>query len=306
MIKSAEGPSPLEENLRAITVAIDARDTGSSRVARAAAWAVAALRRAGVDSVHTEKSAAAGPGESEIVIGEIRGREKPDEYVLLGTHLDLGIAGTVALDSRSNAALLIDAARVISSSGNIPRRSIRFVLFTDARQGEAGSRAYVSVHRAELDHVIAAINFDAGAGRVTGYSLGGRKDILVRVREALEPLKPLGPMEFTFDPPAASSALDFLLEGVPALTPSHEAAVHAPNNPAARGGLSKADITELKRNVAIAAVTAYALADAPERIGHRQSRAEIEQLLKDSGLDQAMKADGSWAAWENGSRGRQP
>jgi hypothetical protein len=68
----------------------------------------------------------------------------------------------------------------------------------------------------------------------------------------------------------------------------------------------KVDIPQLKRNTAVAAVTAYALADAAERIGPRQSRAEIEQLMKDTKLDQTMKREGLWEFWVQGQRGRQP
>jgi hypothetical protein len=304
MVLSAEGPSLLQENLKALVdLTGGAARTPSS--AGTAAWAVEAFRRAGMDSVHTEKFAGAGADESENVVAEIRGRDKPEEFVVLGAHLDSRHPGTGALDGRCGAALLIDAARVIQSSGNIPRRSIRFVLFA-SEPGASGSRAYLQAHRADLDHLIAAVIFDGGTGRVTGYSLGGRKDVLVPVREALEPLKSLEPPEITFDAAVDSGALDFLLEGVPALAANYSAAIHTPGNPVAPGALLTADITELKRSVAIAAITAYALADAPERIGHRQSRAEIEQLLKDTGLEQAMKAEGSWTAWENGDRGRQP
>ena len=56
-----------------------------------------------------------------------------------------------------------------------------------------------------------------------------------------------------------------------------------------RTSFDKLNFAELKRNVAIAAVTAYALADAAARIGHRQTRAEVEQLLKDTGLEQILK-----------------
>ena len=61
-----------------------------------------------------------GPVESENVVGEIRGREKPDEFVLLGAHLDSWDLGTGALDNGCNAAMVIDAARVIHASGNVP------------------------------------------------------------------------------------------------------------------------------------------------------------------------------------------
>ena len=408
MIQSAVGPSPLEENLRTLTDSIGGRITGSLAAGRAVAWAVEALRRAGVDEVHTEKFTVAagwsegqtrlevlspapfpvrlvsggwspptpaggitadivdigagddagftkagaavkgaillvrsrplvtwddldreydvqpgiierarkagaaaifwmstrpslllyrhtttsdgriealpqaivaredaerivrflaagqqvrvhfemsnrvsGPVESENVIGEIRGREKPDEFVLLGAHLDSWDLGTGALDNGCNAAMVIDAARVIHASGNIPRRSIRFVLFTGEEQGELGSRAYAHAHRAELDRMVAAIIYDSGVGRVTGYSLGGRKDLLAGTREALEPLKSLGPMEYTFDAEGDMDDVDFLLEGVPTLVANQDVANYMLNYHAASDTFDKVDISELKHSVAI-------------------------------------------------------
>jgi carboxypeptidase Q len=463
MIQSAEGPSPLEENLRTLSDSIGGRITGSPAGARAASWAVEALRKAGVDSVHAEKFTIAagwsegrtrvevlgpvsfpvrvtaggwspptreggitanvvdvqagseedfakagaavkgaillvhstplvtwedldreydlqarvivrarsagvaaifwmstrpnlllyrhtttpdgriealpqaivaredaermarflavgqkvrvhfempnrvtGPVESQNVVGEIRGHEKPDEFVLLGAHLDSWDLGTGALDNGCNAAMVIDAARVIHQSGNLPRRSIRFVLFTGEEEGELGSRAYAHAHRAELDRMIAAVIFDSGAGRVTGFNVDGRKDYLPQLRDALEPLKAIGPMDYTFDAAGDTDDLDFMLEGVPALVANQDVANYMINYHAASDTFDKVDFTELKKNVAISAITAYALADAPVRLGHRQSRAEVEQVLKDTGLEETLKSEGSWPAWEKGERGRQP
>jgi carboxypeptidase Q len=245
-----------------------------------------------------------GPVSSENVVAEIHGREKPDDFVLLGAHLDSWELGTGALDNGCNAALVIDAARVIHSSGNVPRRSIRFVLFTGEEEGLLGSWAYARTHRGELDRMIAAIIFDAGIGRVTGYSLGGRKDTLAAVREALEPIASLGVKDFTLDAESGTDHLDFLLEGVPTLVANQDPANYMLNYHAASDTFDKVDIDELKRHVAIAAVTAYALADREERIGPRQSRAEIEQLMKDTALDLDLKRQGMWAQWENHERGR--
>lgn len=244
-----------------------------------------------------------GPLTSENVVAEIRGREKPDEFVLLGAHLDSWELGTGALDNGCNAALVIDAARVIHASGNIPRRSIRFVLFTGEEEGLLGSWAYARSHRAELDRMIAAIIFDAGTGRVTGYSLGGRKDILPAVREALEPVASLGVNDFTLDADSGTDNLDFLLEGVPTLVANQEPANYMLNYHAASDTYDKVDFDALKRHVAIAAITAYALADREERIGPRQSRAEVEQLMKDTALDADLKRQEMWPQWEKGERG---
>lgn len=247
-----------------------------------------------------------GPVESENVVAEIRGSRKPDEFVLLGAHIDSWDLGTGALDDGCEAAMVIDAARVIHSSGSVPRRSIRFVLFTGEEQAMLGSRAYVRAHRDELDRMSAAILFDGGIGAVTGYSLGGRKDAMASVREALAPLAPLGVKDITLDASIDTDRFDFMLEGILTLDPNQEPANYMLNYHATSDTFDKVDIQALKRQVGIAAITAYALADTSERVAPRQSRAEIEQLMKDTGLGEAMKIEGFWPAWESGERGRQP
>jgi len=247
-----------------------------------------------------------GPVESENVVAEIRGREKPDEFVLVGAHLDSWDLGTGALDDGCEAAMVIDAARVIRASGSIPRRSIRFALFTGQEQGMLGSWAYARAHRAELDRMIAAIIYDGGTGAVTGYSLGGREDAVAAVREALAPLAQYGVKNFTTDAAIDTDRFDFVLEGIPTLVPNQEAANHVLNYHAASDTFDKVDIPTLKKQAGIAAITAYALADASERVAHRQSRLEIEELLKDTGLAEEMKTEGFWPVWASGERGRQP
>jgi carboxypeptidase Q len=247
-----------------------------------------------------------GPVDSENVVAEIRGREKPDEFVVLGAHLDSWDLGTGALDNGCNAAMVIDAARAIHSSGVIPRRSIRFVLFTGEEQGLLGSAAYAHAHRAELDSMIAAIIFDSGIGKLTGYALGGRKDIVESVRKTLDPVSSLGVKDFTLDAGMDTDNFDFLIEGVPTLVANQDPANYMLNYHAASDTFDKVDIAQLKRHVAIAAVTAFALADSEQRIGHRQSRAEIEQLLRDTGLGKEMQEAGFWPLWETSQRGRQP
>jgi carboxypeptidase Q len=245
-----------------------------------------------------------GPVESENVVAEIRGSEKPDDFVLLGAHLDSWELGTGALDDGCNVALVIDAARALHASGNIPRRSIRFVLFTGEEQGMLGSWAYAHAHREELDHMVAAVIFDSGDGRVTGYSLEGRRDALTGVRQALEPLRQIGVTGFTFDAGADTDHFDFLLEGVPTLVANQEPANYMLNYHAFSDTYDKVDIPAVKKQVAIAALTAYALANDERRIAPRQSREQIEQLLKRTGLEEEMKASALWGLWQDGERGR--
>jgi carboxypeptidase Q len=247
-----------------------------------------------------------GPVEQENVVGEIRGREKPDEVVLLGAHLDSWELGTGALDNGCNAALVIEAASAIKATGLVPRRTIRFVLFSGEEQGTIGSFAYVKAHRAELDKVRAMIAYDSGIGRVTGYSLGGRRDLEAGVREVLKPLESWGANNHTYDASFGTDNFDFLLEGVPTLVANQEEANYLANYHAASDTLDKVDMRELKLHAALAALTAWGIADRAEPIGKRLTRAELEALVKETGLDQQMKQLGYWPAWETGARGRNP
>ena len=247
-----------------------------------------------------------GPVEQQNVIGEIRGREKPDESVILGAHLDSWELGTGALDNGCNAAMMIEAARAIKATGLVPRRTIRFALFSGEEQGMLGSWQYTAAHRAELDKIRAVIVYDDGIGRVSGYSLSGRGDIQAGVQEVLKPLESWDANHQTLDGDIGTDNWDFLLEGVPTLVANQAEANYLPNYHAASDTLDKVDIRELKINTALAALTAWGIADRAEPLGKRLSRTEIEQQLKSTGLDEKMKQMGLWHSWESGTRGRQP
>jgi len=244
--------------------------------------------------------------QQENVIGEIRGREKPEEAVILGAHLDSWDLGTGALDNGCNAALVIEAARAIKATGLVPRRSIRFALFSGEEQGMYGSWQYALAHRAELDKIRGVVVFDSGVGRVTGYSLTGRADIEDGVREILKPVSSWDVNHHTLDGDIGTDNWDFFLEGVPTLVAEQEEANYLPNYHAASDTLDKVDIRELKINTALAAVTVWGIADRAEPLGKRLSRAEMDRLLKETHLDDKMEELGYWEPWQNGTRGRKP
>ena len=247
-----------------------------------------------------------GPVEQVNVVAEIRGYQKPEEIVVLGAHLDSWDLGTGALDNGCNAALVIEAARAIKASGLLPRRTIRFILFSGEEQGTIGSWAYVHDHRAEMDKYRAMVVFDTGIGRVTGYSLGGRRDTEAAIREILKPFSGWYVDNLTFDATFGTDNLDFLLEGVPTLMANQEVANYLENYQASSDTFDKVDIRELKLNAVLAAVTVWGIADRVEPIGKRQTRAEIESLMKETRLDQQLRTLGLWDDWQSGARGRQP
>jgi len=245
-----------------------------------------------------------GPFSAENVVAEIRGRESPEEVVIVGAHLDSWDLGTGCLDNGCNAALVIEVARALQATRPRPRRSVRFILFGAEEQGLLGSRAYVERHRGELDRVAAVLIHDIGAGRVSGYSLGGRKDLEPALAEALAPVASRGPGTHTSDALFGSDHFDFLLEGLPTLVANQDTTEYTPHYHAQSDTLDKVDLTELKNQTAIAAVLAYNLADRVERPARRLSRAEMENMLKDTRLDDQLKFLGLWEEWARGERGR--
>ncbi len=245
-----------------------------------------------------------GPIKSANVVAEIRGSEKPDEFVVLGAHLDSWELGTGALDNGCNAALVVDALRAIKASGLKPKRTIRFILFSGEEEGLLGSKAYVLQHRDEMDKAVAALIIDEGTGAVTGFSLGGRTDAEPAIKQIVTPLEQWKATTLTTDAFWGTDNLDFLLEGVPTLVANQEAANYLVNYHASSDTFDKVDMPQLKKHVAMMSYMTYAIADAPDRVGKRQSRAEVEELMKRTGLDEQVKLFGGWDEWTSGARGR--
>jgi carboxypeptidase Q len=239
------------------------------------------------------------------VVAEIRGSEKPDEFVILGAHLDSWELGTGALDDGCNAALVVDALRAIKASGVKPRRTIRFILFSGEEQGLIGSRAYAFNHRAELDKAAGVIIYDSGTGKTTGFSVGGRKDVLSTAKELIAPLAQFDVKELKPDMEWGMDHFDFMLEGVPTFVADQLEANYLENYHAVSDTYDKVDFPQLKKHVAEAAALSVELAVLPERIGPRLTHDQIEQTMRETKSVEMLKADGIWEDWVSGKRGRQ-
>ncbi len=244
-----------------------------------------------------------GPIKSPNVIAELRGSEKPDEYVLLGAHLDSWELGTGALDNGCNAALVVDSLRAIKASGLRPRRSIRFILFSGEEEGMLGSHAYVIAHRDELDKIAGVVIYDGGIGRVTGFSVGGRKDVVETLTPLVAPLQQFDATALTTDAEWGTDNFDFLLQGVPTFVANQVEGNYLINYHAESDTFDKVDIPQLKKHVAEAAAFSYAIADAPNRVGPRIDRAQIEQTMRETHLDEQLKDTGLWDMWQKGQLG---
>jgi Zn-dependent M28 family amino/carboxypeptidase len=122
---------------------------------------------------------------SANAIGELRGRELPDEVVLLGAHIDTWDVGQGASDDGAGCVAVMEALRLLRQSGLVPRRTIRAVLFTGEEYGLAGAKAYHRQHGRERH--VAAFETDYGMAAPDAIGVGGGDE---NVR-AMAPLLPV-------------------------------------------------------------------------------------------------------------------
>lgn len=129
---------------------------------------------------------------SQNVIGEITGRELPEQVVVLGNHLDSWDLGTGAIDNAAGVGVTAAAAHLISKLPQRPKRSIRVIAFANEEQGLIGARQYAERHAGNIvNHVIAAES-DFGAGRVYGFDTSAPGHARIATRQIAEVLAPLG------------------------------------------------------------------------------------------------------------------
>ncbi|WP_223669545.1 M20/M25/M40 family metallo-hydrolase [Kangiella shandongensis] len=129
---------------------------------------------------------------SHNVIGEITGSEKPEEYVIIGGHLDSWDLGTGAIDDGAGIAITTAAAELIARLPQRPKRSIRVIMFANEEQGLVGGKAYAQAYKGELNHIITAAESDFGAGPIWRIDSKVKPDALPVVEKIAEILKPLG------------------------------------------------------------------------------------------------------------------
>jgi carboxypeptidase Q len=128
------------------------------------------------------------------VVAELPGRERPEEVVLIGAHLDSWDLGTGAIDDAAGVGMVLDTLRMLRAHGLVPRRSIRAVLYANEENGLSGGRAYAEGHAAELDRHVVAVEADAGAGRPLGLAVHagpGGSDSAAALARLLLPEGPL-------------------------------------------------------------------------------------------------------------------
>ena len=127
-----------------------------------------------------------GPIPQYNVIADIVGSEFPDEYVIVGGHIDSWDGATGTVDNGTGCATTLEAARILMKSGVKPRRTIRFMLWSGEEQGLLGSRAYIKANPDLMDKISAVLVHDGGTNYLSGIL--ATKAMMEDMEKAMAPL----------------------------------------------------------------------------------------------------------------------
>jgi Zn-dependent M28 family amino/carboxypeptidase len=208
-----------------------------------------------------------GEATSHNVIGEITGRSKPDEVVLIGGHLDSWDLGTGAIDDGAGVALTMAAGHLIGKMKQPPKRSIRVVAFANEEQGLHGGKAYAAKHMSDLrKHQIGAES-DFGAGRIYAFNTGAPAHARAATEQIAKALAPLG-IEYAPDKGGAGPDISpFSAQGLAWGWLAQDGSDYFDLHHTADDTLDKIDPKALAQNVAAYAVFAYLAAEADGDFG---------------------------------------
>jgi len=111
------------------------------------------------------------------VIGEIRGAERPHEFLLVGGHLDSWDVGQGAHDDGAGVMQSMDVLRILKRAGYRPRRSVRCVLFMNEENGSRGGLEYAREAQRKNEFHLCAIESDAGGYTPRGFTFEGDQEV---------------------------------------------------------------------------------------------------------------------------------
>jgi carboxypeptidase Q len=235
-----------------------------------------------------------GPVESANVIGEVRGREHPEEIVVVGGHLDSWDLSEGATDNGTGSTSVLAAAEAILRSGRRPRRTIRFVLFTGEEQGLLGSFAYVKQHKAEMANHLGGLVLDSGQGPVKEFQLGGRDDLLASFRPFAKSIANIRDVTVNDKVESGTDTLPFSLEGLPGINMDQDSPEYRYTHHSAADALEAVRPDVLAQNATIMALAAYWIADRPERLASPWPAERTARMLRAQHEEELLKAFKIW------------
>ncbi len=201
--------------------------------------------------------------DSFNVVAEVKGREKPEEIVLLGAHLDSWDVGEGAHDDGTGVVMVMEAARLLARQKPAPRRTVRVVLFMNEENGLSGGKAYAEAHAAELPRHVAAMEIDAGGGRPLGVALRAGDGAPALVQPWLSPLVALGAGKIVSGEAGGADLSPLVPAQVPMVGVKVDSSRYFDVHHSNADTLDKVDPEALAKSTAAVAWTAYAFAEMP-------------------------------------------
>lgn len=207
-----------------------------------------------------------GPIAVYNTVCEIKGSERPDEFVVIGAHLDSWDLASGTTDNGTGSSVVLEAARLISKCGTKPRRTIRFVLFTGEEQGLHGSRAYVQQHADEMPRTSMCLVHDTGTGRVLKIGLQGRQPIKPILDAELASIFELGVQEINMGFLVGTDHQSFERVNVPGFAFQQDPAEYRFTHHSQTDTFDKAREADLIQGSQVMAIVAMRVANLPEML----------------------------------------
>lgn len=203
--------------------------------------------------------------DSSNVIADWPGRERPGEYVIVSGHLDSWDLATGATDDGVGVICAAAVIEILQQLNLHPRRTIRFIGWTNEENGSRGSKAYFAFVGGAIDTQTAAIESDGGAGRSLGVDAAVTKDTIATLQPVINALVPIGATALRSREAELGADIEPLqAAGVPGFAPLVDQRHYFDYHHTAADTLDKVDPQSLRTQVATMAVLAYFLAEMPE------------------------------------------
>jgi len=205
--------------------------------------------------------------ESANLIAELPGREKPQEVVVMGGHIDSWDVGTGAMDDGGGCVAAWEALRTLKKLGLQPRRTIRVVFWTNEENGLRGGLAYRDQHKAELANHVMALESDGGVFRPRGFGFTGNDKARATVTEIASLLGAIGADRVGPSGGGADIGPAVLEGGIPSLSLDVEGSRYFLYHHTPADTPDKIDPEEIALSSAAMAIMSYLVADLPTRLG---------------------------------------
>jgi carboxypeptidase Q len=205
--------------------------------------------------------------ESANLVGEIRGRERPDEIVVVSGHLDSWDVGAGASDDGGGCVVTWEALRIMKKLNLRPRRTVRVVLWTNEENGGRGGLAYRDQHRAELSKHVMMLESDGGVFRPLGFGFTGNDAGRETVKAIATLLTGIAADQISLGGGGADIAPSMQEGHVPGMSLEVDGTKYFLIHHTPADTIDKIDPAEMAKCAAAVAVMAYVVADLPQRLG---------------------------------------